>query len=256
MKRHFIYILSFFIYPFVASSQAIHTPLIFAHNDYVQPSPFIGAYQHQVDFMEADVFLQDNNLLVAHTRIEVDKTKTLETMYLAPLAKLIEKNNGFVYADQQKSLTLMIDLKTDGESTLNVLVEKVNKFPELLSCKTFQIAVSGNMPSPEKWNSYPTFIQFDGRPDIVYTTEQTARIRLVSQSFKNYSKWHGKGELPARDKAKLVTVIKASHALGKPIRFWAIPDTETGWAKLISLGVDVLNTDKVAELTTYLSQQK
>lgn len=255
MSRFFLSI--FFLASFFQCiAQEYSSSSIFAHNDYVQKKPLLLAYDKQVGFIEADVFLIQGKLLVAHTRIEVDPNKTLESMYLKPLALLVEKNNGYAYPDTSKTLTLMIDLKTNGELTLDALVEALNHYPTLTHSKTLQVAISGDMPKPDKWINYPSFIKFDGRPGVTYSAEQLARVRLISNSFSEYSRWNGKGEFKTEEQYKLTQVIDAAHALGKPMRFWAIPDNPMGWKKLISMKVDILNTDHVEELTLFLDQIK
>ena len=52
-------------------------PLIHSHNDYAQERPFWGAYEAGADSIEADVYLVDGDLLVAHTRKELKKENTL-----------------------------------------------------------------------------------------------------------------------------------------------------------------------------------
>ena len=243
-----------FSWAMLALGQPYSSSSIFAHNDYIQKKPLLLAYDKQVGFIEADVFLIQGKLLVAHTRIEVDPNKTLESMYLKPLALLVEKNNGYAYPDTSRTLTLMIDLKANGELTLDALVEALNNYPKLTHSQTLQVAVSGDMPKPDKWINYPSFIKFDGRPGVTYSAEQLARVRLISNSFSEYSRWNGKGELKTEEQYKLTQVIDAAHALGKPMRFWAIPDNPMGWKKLISMKVDILNTDHVEDLAMFLSQ--
>ena len=179
----------FFLIGYLVSFQGVgqhSSASIFAHNDYEKPIPLMAAYNAQVGFIEADVLLQGHDLLVAHSANEIQKDKTLESLYLNPLNDLIEKNGGSAYPDKEKTLTLMIDLKTEAVATLNVLVFKLKKYPLLTSCKTLTITISGNTPMPALWKNYPGFIYFDGRPYITYTTEQQKRIRLVSASFQSY----------------------------------------------------------------------
>ncbi|MBL7870263.1 MAG: phosphatidylinositol-specific phospholipase C/glycerophosphodiester phosphodiesterase family protein [Cyclobacteriaceae bacterium] len=225
---------------------------IFAHNDYEKPIPFHTAYNAQVDFIEVDVILQGYELQVAHSASEIQLGKTLELLYLNPLNDLIEKNGGTAYPDKEKSLTLMIDLKTEAVATLNVLVFKLKKYPRLIACKTLVITVSGNMPSPALWKNFPNFIHFDGRAYITYTAEQLKRIHLVSANFQSYSKWTGKDKLNDADRKKIITVIESVHTMGKPFRFWAIPDFENGWRTMLELGVDIINTDDVAGASAFL----
>src|SRR5437660_742306 len=60
-----------------------------AHNDYEHPRPLFDALDHRFGSVEADVFLVDGRLLVAHDPTELDPTRTLEALYLDPLAERV-----------------------------------------------------------------------------------------------------------------------------------------------------------------------
>jgi alkaline phosphatase len=228
---------------------------IFAHNDYVHPIPFYTAYYEQVGFIEADVFLHQGDLMVAHEQHEIDKGRTLEELYLKPLQKKIIQHEGFVYANHTKTLTLMIDLKTEGVTTLTALVKKLKLYPELLSCKSLQITISGNVPDRTLWNNYPSFIHFDGRPAIAYTSDQLSRVTMISTNFRAYAQWNGKGVLTNFEREKIVSLIDAAHANGKPIRFWAAPDFVNAWLTFMNLNVDIIGTDNVQGLATLIKSK-
>jgi alkaline phosphatase len=229
--------------------------LVFAHNDYEKPVPFFAAYQLQADFIEADIFLHEGDLLVAHTADELNKKKSLDVLYLKPLQAQVLKNNGSAFPQSDKMLTLMIDLKTEGIATLNALVKNLKDHPPLINCKTLSITISGNVPPPLQWKDFPEYIHFDGRPGIPYTEDQLKRIRLISASFKSYSTWSGKDSLTNQDQIKIENIIREVHEKGKPIRFWAVPDFAAAWTKLIELKIDVINTDDVTGLCTFLKSK-
>ncbi|HPH45880.1 MAG TPA: alkaline phosphatase, partial [Chryseolinea sp.] len=238
-----------------SSAQEYTSSSIFAHNDYVHPIPFYTAYYQQVGFIEADVFLQKNQLMVAHTTDEIEEGKTLEELYFKPLQQKITTHKGFVYANHSNSLTLMVDLKTEGISTLNELVKQLNKYPTLLSCSTLEIAVSGNVPDRSQWKSFPDFIHFDGRPGIVYSNEQLSRISMISTSFSDHAKWNGKGMLVQSEHKKLTTLIKEVHAKKKKIRFWGAPDFANTWLTWMKLNVDIIGTDDVLRLSDFIKSK-
>jgi hypothetical protein len=50
-----------------------------AHNDYLHPRPLDDALAHGFTSVEADVFLVDGDLLVAHTRSEIQSDRTPST---------------------------------------------------------------------------------------------------------------------------------------------------------------------------------
>ena len=69
-----------------ASAQEYTPSAVFAHNDYVRENPFHTAYDLGVGYIEADVFLQDGQLMVAHHRNEIADGRTLQNLYLEPLS--------------------------------------------------------------------------------------------------------------------------------------------------------------------------
>lgn len=251
IRFHFILVLLFGL--FSARGQVITTASVFAHNDYDQPVAFFVAYASQVGYIEADVFLEGNELMVAHHHHEIKKGRTLDELYLKPLAKKLELNSGHAYTQTDAMLTLMIDLKTDGVATLNTLVKKLKQYPKLISCPSLQITVSGNVPDVSLWKNFPAFIHFDGRPGVNYSKEQLDRISLISTSFGDYSQWNGKGVLTKGDREKIETQISNVHKLGKKFRFWGAPDFTNGWLTLIKLKVDIVGSDHITGLVKFIN---
>lgn len=239
-----------------ASAQDYTTSQVFAHNDYVRENPFYTAYDLSVGYIEADVFLQDGALMVAHHRNEIADGRTLQRLYLEPLSQKIRLFEGSVYQDPKQKLTLMIDLKTEGVSTLNAIVDLIKKYPELIKCPNLQIMISGNVPDPQKWTDYPSYIFFDGRPGVPYSPEQLKRISMISTSFSSCSRWDGHGQISGDDRKKIQKLMDDAHARGKKFRFWATPDSPEAWKELMSMGMDVIVTDEVAGLVRFLSSKK
>ncbi len=230
--------------------------LIHAHNDYEKPRPFVDAYEQRADFIEADVFLVDGRLVVAHERQQIDTAKTLQALYLNPIVKLFEANKGYVSPRRDYSFSLVIDVKDDYEKVIPKLIELLQPnlavFHRGISPNAVRIIISGNRPKPAGLLDYPPYILFDGRPSEVYDAETLQRIALISDSFQGYSRWDGTGTLPDADREKLKRVIRRAHDDNKPFRFWAIPDEPNAWKQLRKAGVDIINTDKVAEATKAL----
>lgn len=227
---------------------------IFSHNDYLQKQPFLSAYNLAVGYVEADVFLRNGELMVAHTAIEIKQERTLDKLYFEPLKSKIKTNSGTVYPGASDKLTLMIDLKTEGVLTLTAIVDHLKKYPELTSCKTLTIAISGDVPDTSLWKTFPAFIMFDGRPDKKYSEEHLPRVSFISNNFRAYSSWDGKAEIPEADVNTLKAVIASVHSQGKKIRFWGAPDVPNAWNTFIKLDVDILGTDDIEELSAYLKK--
>src|SRR6266568_639216 len=77
------------------------TPLIHAHahNDYEHKRPLFDALDQGFCSVEADIYLVDGELLVAHDRAKVRPERTLQALYLDPLADRVRRNGGRVYRD-------------------------------------------------------------------------------------------------------------------------------------------------------------
>src|SRR6476469_2222716 len=73
-----------------------------AHNDYDHPRPLFDALDHRFGSVEADIYLVDGQLLVAHDPVDLDPTRTLESLYLDPLAARVGANHGSVYRGHHK----------------------------------------------------------------------------------------------------------------------------------------------------------
>ena len=225
---------------------------VFAHNDYQKPVPLTEALAAKADYIEADVFVRNGQLVVAHTPAEADTaTRTLQATYLNPLVALFIKNDRKISPDRRYTTTLVLDVKDRADDVLNRLLPLLESnlavFSRAVSPQAVRVVISGNRPRPEQFLDQPGYLFFDGRPSELYDTETARRVALVSDNFRSYSRWNGLGDVPDDDKAKLKRIIKRAHDAGCPMRFWNAPDTPDAWKKLRKLGIDIINTDHVAE---------
>ncbi|AEV97737.1 hypothetical protein A4D02_16155 [Niastella koreensis] len=247
--------LIFFPYLHVLAQPAVYTTAnCHSHNDYQQSAPFFNAYNLEYGSMEADVYLNENELYVAHTLKDVELNRTFESMYLTPLSEMIRKNGGNVYADSSRKLVLLLDVKREAVASINRLIELLMKFPAITSCKSLTILVTGDKPPHNTYSSYPSFLWFDGLLSNNYSKDALSRIAILNDNFINYSTWTGHEEIQTNDWEKLKKAVDKGHALGKKVRLWNTPDFIEGWAKLIELGVDYINTDSIKALAEYLKK--
>ena len=245
---------------FVASTNA--QPLFYtvnnahSHNDYEQKFPFWLAYNQGFGSIEADIFLESNNLYVAHDTVELKAHRTLEAFYIQPLLKVINKNSGHPFADSTKYLQLLIDIKTDSIKTLNKLISVLQKYPALLNNPLVKFVITGNRPDESLFTSYPSFISFDGELFKNYSKDALSRISLLSDDFKTYSHWNGIGTPSPNELSVLEAAINKAHNLNKRVRFWDCPDFMNAWKQFMHLGVDFLNTDHIVALSSFLKESR
>lgn len=228
-----------------------------SHNDYLQSQPFYAAHGNHFASMEIDVFLEGNELYVAHYKKDIDPERTLESLYLEPLLRQIKLNgNHKAYKDGGK-LQLMIDLKTAGEPTLRCLEAKLKPIRQYFDVKNnpdaIRLVISGAAPAGGRFKDFDEIFFFDGRRNTAYTSDQLKRVAFFSASLQEFSKWNGLGRMVAPDSLKTKNFVDSVHRIGKPVRFWGNPDTKTCWQAFIKMGVDYLNTDSPAEMAKFLN---
>jgi len=216
-----------------------------SHNDYEQVHPFQTAWHASFGSIEADIFLVNGKLLVAHSKSELARNRSLEDLYLKPLLQELRKNRNFPYADTALRLQMLIDIKTDSVETLDALISLLKKNPALIHSPKLKWVISGNRPAAEDFTSYPDFIWFDGELHKIYPEKALSRILMLSDNLSRYTKWKGKDTLSEKDSLLLKQIISRAHQLHKPVRFWDAPDFKEAWETLTHLGVDYINTDHI-----------
>ena len=231
------------------SAQIIHS-----HNDYEQKQPFFEAYNLGFDSIEADLYLKDGELYVAHDWKNVSSERTLKKLYIEPLLAKIKENGGYPYQNK-KQLQLLLDLKREGKEILKVLYAQLKPYKKEL--RHVKISISGDMPSPEEFKDFDKMFYFDGRTNLTYSKTAFKRVSLVSASFLDFGKyWAGKAPLPEDVSAKISTFVTAMHAKNKKVRIWGTPNTTLGFETLKNLNVDIIGTDDLPLLRKFIDDLK
>lgn len=223
-----------------------------SHNDYEQTVPFWTAFSAGCASIEVDLFLQEGQLLVAHERESIRANRTLQSLYLDPIQKGIE--SGLI---DSIGFHLMLDLKTDGVSTLAKVVEVTSSYQEMMYSAQnpmgLKLVISGSRPAVKNYDSYPDWIFFDYQSQVLTSDLPWEKIAMVSLSFRGFSVWNGKGRIVESEKAKLEEFIAKVHSFQKPVRFWASPDGKSAWKAFSSMGIDYINTDLPFQASSYLA---
>lgn len=236
-----------------------------AHNDYEHPRPLHDALAHGFTSVEADIWLKDGALLVAHDEVDLRPERTLQALYLDPLRELAGSHRGSIYPTAAP-LTLLIDIKTDGETTYRALDEVLTAYDDLLTTfrdgrvepEAVTAIVSGNRPRATMQAQALRHAGYDGRmPDLGQGASATF-MPLISDNWTKTFTWAGGGPMPADERAKLAGIVERAHADGQKVRFWATPDApgparDAVWRALVEAGVDHINTDDLAGLRAFLA---
>lgn len=257
----------------LGSEQRHHTDPLWrahAHNDYEHPRPLLDALDHRFGSVEADIYLVGDQLLVAHDPEDLDPSRTLESLYLDPLAARVRANRGRVYRGARRPLQLLIDIKTEGASTYLELDRHLRRYPHLFTTYAHGRVHTGPVTaviSGDRAARTPMEAQrvrrafYDGRLSDLGSAAPASFIPLISDNWTLNFTWLGVGAFPDAERQKLRGIVAAAHARGQRVRFWATPDLagparDAVWGELLAVGVDHLNTDDLAGLEAFLDAHR
>jgi glycerophosphoryl diester phosphodiesterase len=248
------------IFPAVVFAQTVvPLPNAHAHNDYEHPHPLFDALSQGFTSIEADVHLIDGKLYVSHDTPEHHHRRKLKKLYLKPLKKQVKKNKGKVHRDDPSPVLLMIDVKTEAETTYQALKKELHKYADMLNFPghpgPITVVLSGNRAIATVQADAGRMVSIDGRPTDLEQNYPTDLMPLISDNYANVVKWKGQGMVPEAELANLHTLAEKAHAQGKKVRLWASPENEAVWEALLRAGADLISTDQLEALRVFLSKK-
>lgn len=238
-------------------------PRAHAHNDYEHPRPLLDALDQGFCSVEADIYLVDDQLLVAHDRAQLNPERTLTALYLQPLRERARANGGRIFRNGPV-FSLLIDFKTEAEPTWKALKPLLDEYADVLTVfrpgvtepKAVTIVLSGNSPR-ELVAAEPTRLAgIDGRLPDLDRNPSANLVPWLSENWTTHFKWRGQGSLPDVERDKLQQLVARAHAQGRQVRFWGAPDLPALWQAQLDAGVDLINTDQLAALRKFLLTTK
>jgi hypothetical protein len=233
-------------------------PRAHAHNDYEHGRPLLDALEQGFGSVEADVYPVDGDLLVGHDFKDIKPGRNLETLYLAPMKERFLKNKGAVVPGL-KTLVLLVDIKTNALLAYQTLEKQIANYKMMLTefegdrikTNAVTIILSGARPTEYLAKQTQRWAAIDGRMTDLAANPSRALMPLVSDSWAPLFKWRD-GTMTEDEQAKLRDFVKKAHEQGRIIRFWGAPDREETWRVQSAAGVDLINTDHLADLAKFL----
>ena len=251
-------------YPTGGAATAMDLERAHAHNDYEHDRPLYDALSNGFKSVEADVWLVDGELLVAHDREDVQRDRTLQSLYLEPLRELVKRNRAAVYPGDPDTFTLLIDIKSDGVATYLALHRQLRRYQQILTRfvpsgvteGAVTAIVSGNRPGELIRQQPVRYAAYDGRLSDLGVSTDASFIPLISDNWTRHFTWQGIGRMPEAERAKLRAIVQTAHANSQRVRFWATPEAspqrEAVWQELLAAQVDYINTDHLQALRDFL----
>jgi hypothetical protein len=238
-------------------------PHAHAHNDYEHVRPLLDALDHGFCSVEADVWLVNGQLLVAHDLKDAKPERTLQAMYLDPLRARVARNAGKVFRGGPPC-TLLVDVKSDATNTYLALRDVLRPYGAMLTrfskdqtaTNAITVIVSGNRARELMAAETNRLAAYDGRLADLDSNDSRHLIPLVSDNWTLHFKWRAQadeGPLSEPERAKLRQLVGHAHQQGRRLRLWATPDRLAMWRELSDAGVDLINADNLAGLREFFS---
>lgn len=233
-----------------------------AHNDYRHTRPLFDALDQAFTSIEADVHLVEGTLRVGHDAKELTPSRTLESLYLDPLATQVRTGNGEIYPNCERFI-LLVDIKTDAQPACEQLRTLLRRYAEILTIVengkvrpgAVQVVISGNRPPLDSDEEGISYFGWDGRLSDLESTVPAQRMPMISDNWNDHFTWKGDGPMPAEERVKLQSIVQKAHSAGRLVRFWGTPENESIWRELASGGVDLIGTDDLAGLAKFLRSE-
>lgn len=234
-----------------------------AHNDYEHPRPLLDALDHGFTSIEADVFVVDGDLLVAHEAEDLTPERTLRGLYLDPLLARVRAHGGRVYPNGPP-IILLVDIKSEAEEAYAVLRRMLPEYGEMLTAFTdegieeraVRVILSGNRPTETVASEPRRLVAIDGRLDDLDADPPVSLVPLVSMPWHTIARVRRDAEeIPAEAIERMRAFAERAHAQGRITRLWASPEHPASWDAQIAAGLDLINIDDLGAFRRYMDNR-
>lgn len=247
--------LSVFVSSNLASDPCSTPPILpaYAHNDYLNPDPFEDALRLGYAGVEVDIFRMGGTLVVGHERRSCTSDRTLDALYLEPMARRFE-HCGFII-DEPQPFLFNVELKETDPAAFTLLLQTLAGYPAMFESKTVSVVLVGWWPTPPRIGQpWPDYLGVQQRWESSRTELARARdhTRLVSIDYAKSIRWNGRGSPPGRARQALEEARQRSHVLGVPLRVHQVPKDCRVYAWLLGSGADLLGIKDLSTETVKL----
>lgn len=235
-----------------------------AHNDYWHVRPLVQSLENGFMSVEADCYLIDGRMLVAHEKVFTKKRRTLQKLYLDPLMQRAKENAlKSVYKNGPAEFILYIDIKADCEKFIPHLDSVLKNYDAMLAKfvdgkkTTGAVRVLVDHCGDDNYvlNSNPRYVSLAGNLSDTDIKQENDIMPRISFSYNSLLQWKGKGEMPIPEKQKLQAFMQKAHSNGYEVRMWAAGNKKKVWKELVTAGVDWINVDRLKKFRKFMSEK-
>ena len=202
--------LAFALLAAVVRAAAPAGPVAHAHNDYEHARPLHDALARGFGSVEADIWLVEGALLVAHDRKALRPERTLQVLYLDPLRERVRAAGGRVQPGRD-GFTLLVDVKSAAGPTYAALHAVLAGYAELLTefrggvttPRAVTVIISGNRDEAALRAQVVRFAALDGRKTHLDSDAPADLVPWISENWRTLSTWNWAGPMPAEVRTTL-----------------------------------------------------
>ena len=240
-------------------------PQAFAHRDDENARPLLDALEVGVRHIEFDMWYLFGQLLVAHDPQDLRPGRTVTRLYLDPLVEAYETGR----LAPTDATWLYVDVKTRAMPAYRAVERLAERYGPWIARPgkpsdgaPIRLVLTGNRPPYATLDEAESgWCHFDGRLPHLAKPRNRDTMPIVSDDWGKFTRWRGAGPIPEQDLQKLQDAVAAAHSEGQLLRFWATPEKPgpertTVWTTLLDEGVDLINTDDLVGLTSFLRERQ
>jgi len=240
-------------------------PQAFAHRDDENARPLLDALEVGVRHIEFDMWYLFGQLLVAHDPQDLRPGRTVTRLYLDPLVEAYETGR----LTPTDATWLYVDVKTRAMPAYRAVERLAERYGPWIARPgkpsdgaPIRLVLTGNRPPYATLDEAESgWCHFDGRLPHLAKPRNRDTMPIVSDDWGKFTRWRGAGPIPEQDLQKLQDAVAAAHSEGQLLRFWATPEKPgpertTVWTTLLDEGVDLINTDDLVGLTSFLRERQ
>lgn len=237
----------------------------FAHNDEQFNYPLLDALKLGFKYIEADIHLIKNEIFVSHRKpFFLNNNNTLTKLYLEPLLHFFQKNDSLIFQNPTTSFNLLLDIKTEANPTYQILKKKLHPFHSMITNwenqnkkeKPIVIHLSGNRPIKSVVLEQNRAVVLDGRIEDLKKKYSAEIMPMISEKYSKVFGCSFFSKIPSPEKLeKFRELTDRTHAQNKLFRLWNIPEREDVWALLLKYGLDIISTDQIQKLSSFLKKK-
>lgn len=223
----------------------------YAHNDYENDRPLERALELGYRGVEADFFFVDGELLVAHDRHEVEPGRTLEALYLQPLAERVD-TLGSVYGDGTPFF-LNVEAKEEDPAGYAALRELLTRYSRTLRRVEHGrvhdgpviVTLVGWHPPPEELRSEA--VRYAGIHRHIHEWQESDTMLtpdplwMLSIEYRRLFRWMGRIPMPRHHRRGLDRIREFRRAHPEMlIRVIRAPRSRQVYESLLDAGVHLI----------------